>query len=578
MKHGTRRFSAGITLAGLVLVLANAAQAASTLWTYNSPTDVKWHQLTDLSTLLVGTDMGIMALDPEKGTPVWERKDLQKVTQYQVEEIKGTPILLVSVNEGGFSNKTKMLGIDITSGQTLWETEKLKGATVGYLPIYQKSMVIVLTARGAGLTKDKPDMMALDMFTGETRWESEFADKVDLQLSDSSGKFFQKYDLSGYEDPVYEGDLAFFTYRGLHCYDLNTGKLVWGVPYDVTEKTYKKANAKAIIDGDVVYTSAKGVIRAHDKATGAVKWTSKDFGGGIAQMELRGKTLYGRMGGQFYEYKDREWKLSKPLGIVAVDKATGSPLWQYDKAKDGITNIALLPNQDVVLLADAKSMIGLDSSGNEAFRVPLEFKHHFGGGAKAAKAGMKFMRGGALAFAKHDTSDLDLPVVIEVRENGTAVVRGAQHALSFNPQTKEISWSTQFPAPGVSGWKLAVMAGLTALQYGYHANTAFNTQLGTSENRQANSAKSQAMASYEKLFNKRYTATKATSGYAYVLTNIEEDKDNKGAGLVGLNLNSGEVEHQVLLKMKEPDYDVDELEGRIFNVKDKKEITAYSVK
>lgn len=416
MKHGTRRFSAGITLAGLVLVLANAAQAASTLWTYNSPTDVKWHQLTDLSTLLVGTDMGIMALDPEKGTPVWERKDLQKVTQYQVEEIKGTPILLVSVNEGGFSNKTKMLGIDITSGQTLWETEKLKGATVGYLPIYQKSMVIVLTARGAGLTKDKPDMMALDMFTGETRWESEFADKVDLQLSDSSGKFFQKYDLSGYEDPVYEGDLAFFTYRGLHCYDLNTGKLVWGVPYDVTEKTYKKANAKAIIDGDVVYTSAKGVIRAHDKATGAVKWTSKDFGGGIAQMELRGKTLYGRMGGQFYEYKDREWKLSKPLGIVALDKATGSPLWQYDKAKDGITNIALLPNQDVVLLADAKSMIGLDSSGNEAFRVPLEFKHHFGGGAKAAKAGMKFMRGGALAFAKHDTSDLDLPVVIEVRE------------------------------------------------------------------------------------------------------------------------------------------------------------------
>ena len=52
----------------------------------------------------------------------------------------------------------------------------------------------------------------------------------------------------------------------------------------------------------------------------------------------------------------------------------------------------------------------------------------------------------------------------------------------------------------------------------------------------------------------------------------------KGAGLVGLNLSSGAVEHQVLLKMKEPDYDVDELEGRIFNVKDKKEITAYSVK
>ena len=578
MKRIVRLMLAGAGAMVVVMALQHSAQAASTLWTYKSPTDIKWHQLTDVSTLLVGTDDGITAFDPEKGTPVWQRNDLKKISQYQVEEIKGTPILLVSVNEGGFSNKTKMLGLDITSGQTLWETEKLKGATVGYLPIYQKGMVIVLTAKGAGITKDKPDMMALDMFTGETKWESEFADKVDLQLADTSGKFFQKYDLSGYEDPVYEGDLAFFTYRGLHCYDLNTGKLVWGVPYDVTEKTYKKANAQAIIDGDVVYTSAKGVIRAHDKATGAIKWTSKDFGGGIAQMATRGNIIYGRMGGQFYEYKEKEWKLSKPLGIVALDKTAGNALWQYDKAKDGITNMALLPNQDVVLLADAKSMIGLDSSGNEAFHVPLEFKHHFGGGAKAAKAGMKFMRGGALAFAKHDTSDLDLPVVIDLRENGTAVVRGAQHALAFDPNSKQVVWSTQFPAPSVSGWKLAVMAGLAAMQYGMNYSQASHTQLGTSENTQANKAKANAVANYEKLFNKRYTATKSTGGYAYVLTEIEEDKDNKGGGLVGLNLNSGEVEHQVLLKMKEPDYDVDELEGRIFNIKDKKELTAYSVK
>jgi outer membrane protein assembly factor BamB len=578
MKQVMRRTGAGVTATILALVMACAARAANTLWTYKSPVDIKWHKLTDLSTLLVGTDNGIMALDPEKGTPIWERTDLKKVAEFQVEEIKATPVLLVGVNEGGFSNKTKLVGLDITSGETLWETEKVKGATVGVLPIYPKSLVVVFTSKNAGASKDKPDMIALDMLTGEIKWQTEFPDNVDLQLADASGKFFQKYDLSGYEDPVYEGDLAFFTYRGLHCFDLNTGKLVYGVPYDVTEKTYKKANAQAIIDSDVIYTSAKGVIRAHDKATGAVKWVSKDFGGGVAQMAIRGNIIYCRMGGQFYEYKDREWKLAKPLGIVAVDKTTGNVLWKYDKAKDGITNIALLPNQDVVLLADSKSMIGLDAAGNEVFRVPLEFKHKFGAGAKAAKAGMKFMRGGALAFAKKDTSDLDLPVVIDMRENGTAVVRGAQHALAFNPETKEIAWSTSFPAPSVSGWKLAVMAGLTALQYGYHYSRASHSQLGTWENTQANDAKGRAMASYEKLFNKRYTATKASGGYAYVLTEIDEGKDNKGGGLVGLNLNTGEVEHQVLLKMKEPDYEVDELEGRIFNIKDKKEFTAYSIK
>jgi hypothetical protein len=122
------------------------------------------------------------------------------------------------------------------------------------------------------------------------------------------------------------------------------------------------------------------------------------------------------------------------------------------------------------------------------------------------------------------------------------------------------------------------MAGFAAMQYGYHYSRASHSQLGTWDNRQANSAKGKAIESYEKLFNKRYTATRSTSGYAYVLTEIQEDKDNKGGGLVGLNLNSGEVEHQVLLKLKDPDYDVDEIEGRIFNIKDKKELTAYSVR
>ena len=58
---------------------------------------------------------------------------------------------------------------------------------------------------------------------------------------------------------------------------------------------------------------------------------------------------------------------------------------------------------------------------------------------------------------------------------------------------------------------------------------------------------------------------------------MEEGKDD-GPGIVGVNMNNGAAAHQVLLKIKEPDYVVDELTGRIFNVKDKREITAYSVK
>jgi len=42
--------------------------------------------------------------------------------------------------------------------------------------------------------------------------------------------------------------------------------------------------------------------RAVDKNTGAVKWTSKDFGGALAEMKSANDVLYGRLGGAFYDF------------------------------------------------------------------------------------------------------------------------------------------------------------------------------------------------------------------------------------------------------------------------------------
>ena len=551
------------------------AGAATPIWTYRSPEEVKWQELTDLGTVLVGTDAGLVCLDPATGTAVWRRDDLKKVSRYQVKEIYGTPVLLVTANTSG--NKTVLFAVSTVNGQTIWQTERIKGAAVGVVPVYAKNMVILLTARSSGANKDKPDMIALDMTTGEVKWESELDNKVDLHQADTSGRFFQKFDLSGHQDPIYDQDSIYFTYAGLHRYDLATGQMVWKAPYDVTEGRIKKGNAQAILDGDIIYTSAKGVVRAHDKATGAVKWMSKDFGGAVAEMLLEGDVLYGRMGGHFYEYDKREWVLEKPLGVVALDRKTGSLLWRYDKARDGITNIVYLPDQKVVLFADSKNMVGLDAAGKEAFVVKLEFKNKIGAGAKAARAGMKFARGGLIGLAKKDKQDMDLPVTVELRENGTAVVRGQQHVLAFNPSTRQIPWSVEFPAPGVSGWQLAVMAALTAASYAYHYRRAASTKLGTSENWQANRAKNESMASFQAMFDKRFTATRNGAGYTYLLTKVD-DGDDDGPGIVGVNMDTGAPDYQVLLKIKEVDYLVDEVAGRLFNLKDKREISAYALR
>jgi len=83
------------------------------------------------------------------------------------------------------------------------------------------------------------------------------------------------------------------------------------------------------------------------------------------------------------------------------------------------------------------------------------------------------------------------------------------------------------------------------------------------------------MDNYVKEINKRYTATKASGTYAYVLTELENGKD-KVPGLVGVNLDTGSADREVLINDKDPDYEVDESTGRVFNVKDKRDIVALS--
>jgi len=84
-----------------------------------------------------------------------------------------------------------------------------------------------------------------------------------------------------------------------------------------------------------------------------------------------------------------------------------------------------------------------------------------------------------------------------------------------------------------------------------------------------------SMASYERFMSKRYSASKTTGKYTYVLTDIK-DGDDKGAGLVGVNMMTGQGDRQLLFKDKEPEYEVDETTGVVFNLKGN-QLSAYKI-
>jgi hypothetical protein len=425
-------------------------------------------------------------------------------------------------------------------------------------------MVLVATAYTG---KARLQVLHIDFGTGKANWELPLEVKVDLYVSEKGSKFSPRMDLNGHAAPTIAGDSLYLAYAGLHKVNLKTGKLEWGFGFDVTEKSLKNTNASPVVAGGLVYSSAKGVIRAYDDASGQLKWTSTDFGAAIPEMIHDKGTLYGRMGGVFLEPASRAYQLKKPVGVVALDSAAGSVRWRYEGAKESITNMHLDTKAGVLLVADAKNLIGLslDASGNkvkESYRLPLEFKFKSSGAKKAAKMAGRFAMGGIAGMARKDKSDEDQPIALVPRADGQLIVRGKQHLLLFDPQAKKTGWGSAFKAPGISNFAKVMTVAAFAMSYAYHTSQAASSYYGTSENRWHNDQRFGAINQFEKAMAKRYSAAALNSKYAYMLTDVDTD-DGDGPGIVGVNLENGEVERELYFKDREPDYVIDEKSGTV---------------
>src|SRR5882672_2407570 len=212
----------GVLLVVFLLVCPALMFPSGPTWSYKHGQEIKWHRVSAAGDVIGASHGSVFCVDPETGKNKWRRDDLQGISASQAVEVDGTPFLIVSKNS---LSSTKVTVVNVDSGKTEWETDKLKGATVGVFPVYEKDMVILFTSKASTAVKDKPDMYAFQLSTGKALWDGDFAASVDLHFSENKKRFIQKYDLSGHMPPVSEGDAIYFTFAGLHKYDLNTGKI-----------------------------------------------------------------------------------------------------------------------------------------------------------------------------------------------------------------------------------------------------------------------------------------------------------------------------------------------------------------
>ena len=583
-----RWLSLGLLASSLVAApFAHAANAAKQLWTSKLPGEAKWHKLTELGTLLVGTDDAIISFDPDSGKVLWTHAEYKKTNPRNAVDVPGTPLLICNTYDGMMNSKVTFTSIDYFTGEQRWATPQILGQYLDTIPVPAKNLVVFVVQTYDG-TEPAIYLNAHDLETGAAKWSTKFAKSggIPLHMADNSGRWMPRMDLSGYHEPVFSGDEMYLGYLGVHCVDLASGTIKWGVEFPPANKGLKKTYAPLRIDGDRIYGAGGGSVYAIDRKTGATLWKSdriSDFAGLlkardnaiVAQLEVVGGKIFSRYGGNFSDGKTA--MLKEPLGVVVLDPADGKSLYHFDKAKEGITNLVVVPASNVVVFADGANVYGIDTAAPtpaEAFKMPIEFKKKMGAGS-VAKIGLGAL-GGVTGLVKAGISAnkalLDVPVAASFA-NGRVVVQGKQHLLGFDPQTKTSNWSLFYAAPSDAFANVAMFAVTALAAVGGNAQVAASGGFGSSGYNDGVSNIQGSLDGYNRYSEKaakRAGGVKTSEKYSYILTKVEKD-----IGVVGVNLASGETDRQLVLKEKEPDYTVDEDANRIFHFAGKDSVVAY---
>ncbi len=554
----------------LLVFPANITHASTLLWEQDLPQKRTWSQVTNFGTLLVGTANNLMSINPDNGSVIWTRDDLPKTASFNTREIPGTPILLVN-DYVAIGAKTKIRALDLGTGKEIWQTEPEMAYSIGMYPFHKHGIVVLFfTAYGTEKDGNGVYMRAYDIKTGAVKWQSKYSNPnaFPTHIADNSG-FFTKMDLSGQQEPIVDENTLYIPFLGLDAFDIATGAKKWSAPFKTGHSKYKKSYAQPIIDGDTIYAAGEGIVYAVNKATGEIKWKSEHNFGFISQVLSTEKMIFARLGGNFADPAGKTFKLVDPLGVLAIDKTNGTTLWKYTGASGGITNMIYLPQEQSVMIADATRLIGLDVNETgrvkESFSVPIKFKRSINA-SEVTSVGVKALTGGVFGLAKGlvktavGKERLDVPIALSIDKSGQIIVRGQQHIMSFDASKKDIVWSVYYAAPGVSMFMLTVMTALTVFnamsaQYGYAAG---QTSLSSAER-----SMQSAWADLDRMADRRYTASQAAIQHTFVLT-LVDDEGKKGVGLAGINLSTGETDSQVYIDDKQPQYTVDEVEGKLY--------------
>src|SRR5262245_47485534 len=164
-----------------ILPAVSAVAPPSSQWSAKLEGRIRFHQTTELGALIVGTEKSLYAVDGETGEILWRRKDV-RLDESDVAPIVGTDLALLSFEKGG---KTRVEAVDLMSGATMRESEKIKGSVMQMDVDVERDLAAVVFVRDVkGKPKEgfkkRPTVHLMNLATGEELWKRDLESEVEM--------------------------------------------------------------------------------------------------------------------------------------------------------------------------------------------------------------------------------------------------------------------------------------------------------------------------------------------------------------------------------------------------------------
>ncbi len=522
----------------LVILIAVSVFSAESEWTAEFKKDVKWMQLTPTGHLIVGSDEGLFSIDPSDGTILWKDENLKGMKEELFEIIPLTQYAVINKSKGFMGGLNKLTVIDYVSGKEKWNSDNLDIHTSAGQFIIPEKKALFLLGQGAS---GRPWPRLVNLEDGALIWgNKDFFKKRNPQMFKLS-KF--KLTIVGNQNPLVDTDETMITCmngKAIRKWDLNTGQMIWETELKELKKASPALNFgyapfQLETDKSVVYIPAVKSLYAVSTKDGSLVWGKKPakLDGMPYQVELLDQGILVK-GGPNSLGKD-----GKPY-MMLLDPATGEHKWKkkFDKLKRS-TGFVIKDNSAYVYSDKNIYKIDIATGTYEECAKKIKFEGK------------------------------ETPNSLRITDEGFSLTSSQNVMMVGFDGT--IKFHTYHKAPGSSLFsKIASTAIMTAINVGSAADGISRAQ------RSSTGSASYSLMTSNPYMSKRFKATKSADKYMYILGNLKSDNE-KGPGIAKVNKLTGKTENMIILKDKKPVYEVDNIESKIFYIKDKKKIICYSL-